>query len=359
VEYPIVVQAEMWPSLPSRSATPTSPNMHYKSYQRERATHSASQLSPHGPQASDTQSVNEQIMPDNSNISSTIITRVTVSLPVSHVPIRVISDIDDTIKYAGVLSGAKKVFQNVFTMHLEDLVIPGMVVWYRDMWRKGARFHYVSNSPFELLPVLNEFFQVSSLPEGSLRLKCYAARALLPALLSPAAARKRDGVVEVLNAFPESHFILIGDSGEQDMELYAELARERPQQIVGVFIRDVTTDPSREEPVAAMAGDLACSPSLNATYGGRVVDTEPQPMPGMLMSPLSSDVGPTTSRGAIPRRKSSGGMTPEERKRYELEGRIQKARSDIPKHIAFRVFRDPDECMEAQHILERWMMRKT
>ncbi|KIJ46252.1 hypothetical protein M422DRAFT_250298 [Sphaerobolus stellatus SS14] len=71
-----------------------------------------------------------------------------------------------------------------------------------------------SNSPFELLPVLNKIFHVSTLPEGvcfkemyqtrfpgSIRLKSYAARPLLPALLSPPTARKREGVVEVLNAF--------------------------------------------------------------------------------------------------------------------------------------------------------------
>jgi phosphatidate phosphatase APP1 len=57
---------------------------------------------------------------------------------------------------------------------------------------------------------------------GSIKLKSYAGRSLLTGLLSTPAARKRAGVVDILDAFLDSKFILIGDSGEQDLELYAE-----------------------------------------------------------------------------------------------------------------------------------------
>ncbi|KAF8884046.1 hypothetical protein CPB84DRAFT_1789448 [Gymnopilus junonius] len=119
-----------------------------------------------------------------------------------------------------------------------DNVIPGMGEWYTGMWTRGVRFHYVSNGPFELLPILNEFFELSQLPPGSIKLRSYAGRSLFNGLLSAPAARKRAGVVDVLDAFPESKFFLIGDSGEQDMELYADIARERPNQILAIFVRD-------------------------------------------------------------------------------------------------------------------------
>jgi len=97
-----------------------------------------------------------------------------------------------------------------------------------------------SNGPFSLLSILNEFFQISHLPpgnhllhsffsqkltcfgSGSLKLRSYSGRLLLEALVSPPATRKRGGVMEVLESFPDSKFILIGDTGEEDMELYAE-----------------------------------------------------------------------------------------------------------------------------------------
>jgi phosphatidate phosphatase APP1 len=130
----------------------------------------------------------------------------------------------------------------VFVKELRDIVIPGMGEWYNEMWRRGVRFHYVSNGPFELISVVNEFFEVSRLPPGSVRLKSYAGRSLFNGLLSAPATRKRGGIFDILDNFPDSRFILIGDTGEQDLELYAAIARERPQQVLAVFVRDVERD---------------------------------------------------------------------------------------------------------------------
>lgn len=73
------------------------------------------------------------------------------------------------------------------------------------------------------------------------QLKYYGRRSLLGSLMEPAGDRKRPSIIEVLDAFPESSFILIGDSGEQDLEVYTALARDRPKQIRGIYIRDVTS----------------------------------------------------------------------------------------------------------------------
>jgi phosphatidate phosphatase APP1 len=96
-----------------------------------------------------------------------------------------------------------------------------------------------SNGPYEYISVLDEFFGIANLPPGgfihgtpsppsdtglagSIKLRSYAGKSFLSGLLSAPAARKRAGVTEVLESFPDSKFLLIGDSGEQDMELYAE-----------------------------------------------------------------------------------------------------------------------------------------
>jgi phosphatidate phosphatase APP1 len=57
---------------------------------------------------------------------------------------------------------------------------------------------------------------------GSIKLRSFAGRSLFNGFFSAPAARKRAGVEDILKAFPESRFILVGDSGEQDLELYAE-----------------------------------------------------------------------------------------------------------------------------------------
>ena len=66
-----------------------------------------------------------------------------VPVPLTYSAIRVISDIDDTVKLSGILSGARAVFRNVFVKDLRESVIPGMGDWYMGMWKRGVRFHYV------------------------------------------------------------------------------------------------------------------------------------------------------------------------------------------------------------------------
>ena len=75
------------------------------------------------------------------SLTPTAITTERVTL--AHSPIRVISDIDDTVKLSGVTRGARAVFHNVFVKDLQESVIPGMGEWYSEMWRRGVRFHYV------------------------------------------------------------------------------------------------------------------------------------------------------------------------------------------------------------------------
>ncbi|KAG8939553.1 hypothetical protein FRC00_013804, partial [Tulasnella sp. 408] len=98
-----------------------------------------------------------------------------------------------------------------------------------------------SNSPFELLPVLLDFFNAAGLPQGSIRLRYYGGRSMLGGLWSGAGDKKRGSIIEVLDAFADSQFVLVGDTGEQDLELYATIARERPEQILALFLRDVST----------------------------------------------------------------------------------------------------------------------
>ncbi|GLB43214.1 putative the pyruvate dehydrogenase complex catalyzes the overall conversion of pyruvate to acetyl-CoA and CO(2) [Lyophyllum shimeji] len=218
----------------------------------------------------------------------------TIHIPITHSPIRVISDIDDTVKLSNVISGARAIFQSVFVKELQESIIPGMGEWYTSMWSTGVRFHYVSNGPFALLPVLNEFFQISQLPPGSMKLKSYSGRSIFNGLLSAPAARKRAGVVEILDAFPESRFLLIGDTGEQDLELYAELARERPNQILAVLVRDVEAGDPIDDPTGWKA--VGAVSSLVGLQGGADETPRPRRMLSGLLSGKSTPTNPVSSR---------------------------------------------------------------
>ncbi|BEI88420.1 uncharacterized protein CcaverHIS019_0111380 [Cutaneotrichosporon cavernicola] len=169
--------------------------------------------------------------------------------------IRVISDLDDTVKHSDILSGPREVFRNVFCRRLEDIAVPGMSELYQTLTKEGmSSLHFVSNSPFELFPIVSEFFRLNHFPTYySLKLKFYGGRSIITSLFEPAGQRKRPSILEILDEFDDSTFILIGDSGEQDLELYTAIAHERPTQVAAIFIRDVTS--GRVDELRNLAGE--------------------------------------------------------------------------------------------------------
>ncbi|MDO5103005.1 MAG: App1 family protein [Lautropia sp.] len=116
------------------------------------------------------------------------------------------------------------------------------------------QFHYLSSSPLQLLPVLTEFLNEQQFPPGSLMLRESTSwRSLLPGD-GDSEAHKQAQLRRLLTTFPKRQFILIGDSGEADPEIYAEVARQHPRQIRAIFIRDVT-------------GEKADAPRYQRTFG--------------------------------------------------------------------------------------------
>ena len=157
--------------------------------------------------------------------------------------VSIISDVDDTIKHSNV-GNRRDLFRNTFARRF--VPVTGMPELYQDCTRGGAVFHFVSGSPWQLYEPLHEFCRAEGYPLGSFHLKRFRFREAARKLRkSPQKAYKRTTIEPILSAFPGRRFVLIGDSGEQDAEIYGSLLREYPHQIIGVFIRAIRGE-SRE-----------------------------------------------------------------------------------------------------------------
>ncbi len=151
--------------------------------------------------------------------------------------VSIISDVDDTIKHSNV-SNRRDLFRNTFTRIF--VPVTGMPELYRDCAVAGAVFHFVSGSPWQLYEPLHEFCRAEGYPFGSFHLKRFRFREAARKLRrSPQKVHKRAAIEPILAAFPQRRFVLIGDSGEQDPEIYGHLLREFPGQIAGIFIRAI------------------------------------------------------------------------------------------------------------------------
>src|SRR3978361_499770 len=68
---------------------------------------------------------------------------------------------------------------------------------------------------------------------------------MLQGIFEPVAERKKGTLEKIMRDFPERKFILIGDSGEADLEVYTDVVLANPGKILAIFIRDVTTPESQ------------------------------------------------------------------------------------------------------------------
>ena len=149
----------------------------------------------------------------------------------------VISDIDDTVLETGVQRAARMVWQTFTGSAITRQPFPGAAELYRDL-ADGDRnpVFYISSSPWNLHAFITEFLQHRGFPAGPV---------LLRDLLGTAAGRekKHGRIHEVLDLHPDLPFVLIGDSGEKDPQIYADIVRSRPDRVRAVYIREVRLDP--------------------------------------------------------------------------------------------------------------------
>jgi phosphatidate phosphatase APP1 len=157
----------------------------------------------------------------------------------------VISDIDDTVKVSNV-ADRRELLRN--TLVREFVAVEGMPEVYRRWQEAGAAFHYVSSSPWQLSDCLCRFLGAAGLPAGSMHLKLFRLKDSTPLGRLPSRKRaKRRTIEQIMDDFPQRRFVLVGDSGERDPEVYAAVARRRPEQLAGIVIREIPTGTSRKK----------------------------------------------------------------------------------------------------------------
>lgn len=157
----------------------------------------------------------------------------------------IISDIDDTIKVSNV-GDRQQLLANTFLREFQG--IKGMAEVYGDWFKTGAEFHYVSSSPWQLHEPLLGLQTQGGFPGGTIHLRNFQLRNhMVQRALLIRRHGKSTSIKSLLEALPERKFILIGDSGEKDPEIYRKICRKYTDQVVGLFIRDMKHKPVDEE----------------------------------------------------------------------------------------------------------------
>ena len=152
--------------------------------------------------------------------------------------ISIISDIDDTIKDSNVLNKIELVRNSLYR---DFKVVPKMNEFY-DSIKDKCFFYYLSASPTQLYyPLFGFLYQYNFPYPENLRLKTLDASQPFNALnfLENNGEHKLKHIRKILDN-DENDFILIGDNGELDPEIYNTIASEYPNRIKFIYIRKVS-----------------------------------------------------------------------------------------------------------------------
>ena len=155
----------------------------------------------------------------------------------------VISDIDDTIVHTAA-TDLLKMIRIVYLGSAESRrPFEGVAEFYMALQRGHVNqccnpIFYVSSSAWNMYDVFARFMELNGIPKGPIFLKDIEFS--LESLLSfTHEAHKLEQIEPIFERFPDLPFLLIGDSGQKDPEIYSSLAEKYPGRISGILIRDV------------------------------------------------------------------------------------------------------------------------
>jgi phosphatidate phosphatase APP1 len=157
----------------------------------------------------------------------------------------IISDIDDTV----IETGAANILRMIRITFLNNahtrLPFEGVAAFYRALERGPTRtchnpIFYVSSGPWNLYDMISDFFAVQSIPVGPIFLQDFGVDREKFIKVAHR-AHKLEQIERIMRVYPRMRFVLIGDSGQHDPEIYEQVVIDLPGRVAAIYIREVTS----------------------------------------------------------------------------------------------------------------------
>lgn len=161
-----------------------------------------------------------------------------ILIPSPAAELGIISDIDDTVLQTHVTQKLKMIWVTVSGSAFTRMPFEGTTELYRALVAGSSGsannpVFYVSKSPWNLYDFLVDFMDHHQLPRGPLLLRDIGLRE------APPIDHKTDAVQRLFQTYPRLPFVLIGDSGERDPDIYLSIAERYPDRVRAIYIRDL------------------------------------------------------------------------------------------------------------------------
>jgi phosphatidate phosphatase APP1 len=194
-----------------------------------------------------------------------------IQIPPETARFGVISDLDDTVLKSHVTQ-LLKMARTVFLGNARTrMPFPGVAAFYRALEegiavagagtpeRSHNALFYLSSSPWNLYDLIVDFFRLQNIPLAPIFLRDWG---LAPDTLPIGHRRHKLAVIhQLFDFYPDLPFILLGDCGQEDPEIYHEIVHDYPERILAVYIRSVSRSDRRRESVQKLAKEVAAAGS--------------------------------------------------------------------------------------------------
>ncbi|NJN17550.1 MAG: DUF2183 domain-containing protein [Oscillochloris sp.] len=183
-----------------------------------------------------------------------------VFVPPADAEFGIISDIDDTV----IITGANDFLRNLRANWMNNAEtrrpFPGVDAFYTALQQGPAErgrnpIFYVSSSSWNIYPLFVDLLDRHDIPPGPLLLRNIGLDRQ-KILDTGHKNYKLDHIRPIFETYPELSFVLIGDSGQKDPEIYREVVHDYADRVKAIYIRDVTS-PQRDKEIHAIADELA------------------------------------------------------------------------------------------------------
>lgn len=152
----------------------------------------------------------------------------------------VLSDIDDTVMVTALPRPLLAAWNTFVLDEHARTAVPGMAVLYERLAtaNPGAPVFYLSTGAWNVAPALTRFLSRHLYPAGPLLLTDWGPTA--DRWFRSGREHKRSTLARLAREFPTVRWLLIGDDGQHDEQIYAEFAAAHPDNVLAVCIRQLS-----------------------------------------------------------------------------------------------------------------------
>jgi phosphatidate phosphatase APP1 len=194
----------------------------------------------------------------------------TVSAPVfvsdPEEPIGIISDIDDTVMVTALPRPLLAAWNTFVLNEHARTAVPGMNVLYERLTQHypGAPVVYLSTGAWNVAPTLNRFLTRNLYPSGALLLTDWGPTH--DRMFRSGREHKKASLERLATEFPNVRWLLIGDDGQHDEEIYGDFALAHPALVAAVAIRQLSTSEAVLAGGRSKASDRVSTTSVPWVY---------------------------------------------------------------------------------------------